>query len=959
MKFPWSHSTLVEILKSDSKHHQKCDKVCEDITSKKVDLSEFVEELGPALTHEEHQIRMKATMLLSNVLAKLPSDFLTTKQLDFLVAFYCDRMKDHHSMIPAILDGISSLAAMKHLPEGAACKLVSSLFLHIPCQSQAKDDRAKYFSIITHLADHKETELKSMGADFVYGVIGTIEGERDPRNLIYLFEYMPQFLRQYPLLHLSEEMFEVFACYFPIDFHPNQNDPEGITRDMLAVKLENCLCGSSEFAVHCITLLLEKLESDLSVAKLDSLRLLIRCAKVFSIADISDHVDDVWKALKLELLPGSGNNEVFQLALDTTKQLVMATQVDAKLGEHLLTNIFMAIMGSLADVASRMFENCVKIALICADASVEAGLFVADKLIPITLSQLQADVLSEQQKGSLIEVLQQIMLICKSKSIFPRMSSDVMTAVQKQFIQILVQEDDSSELKRIALSCVTSIPEVIIDENRFVVYTTVIHVLLSSDDGRLNVEDCLYRFAVQYSTEVTNVIVDKLVAKKYDVVSFSTKRIFHALARLLPLESMREKLLEFFLDLIFKGPDRETIAILALQTLEITLSKEDGKRVAEALNGTHKLIAKLVQQVHIEKLPYSSDYLYAMSTVMRAVMKQLSPAEQKTILSLHLTSMDLTKINDLYLTSGILGYLDETISLEDHFESLVERLTKLAMDSDDENIKTLCQHLLCSLFNRMADDDYHRNVLFKLLNSLRKELKDHNKKVVSILSWISKGLLARGHPLAGEIVEDIADLLDHPSLGHMAAFGFEIISAEFPQLHLPLIKNLFKQKLFVLVMKKLEHKLEHSAESHLRALAQVYEIAPHSVLKMNIEKVGPILMKCMLLTNDKALKSTLKIVLHFLKDEDVFFRDHLQTLVPQLLKLSTYEQSMHVRIDALECLLFTTKYPPFLLLPYKQEVVLGLQTSLDDHKRLVRTAAVAARLQWFLVGTDGASTANE
>lgn len=29
MKFPWSHSTLVEVLKNDSKLHHKCDKVCE------------------------------------------------------------------------------------------------------------------------------------------------------------------------------------------------------------------------------------------------------------------------------------------------------------------------------------------------------------------------------------------------------------------------------------------------------------------------------------------------------------------------------------------------------------------------------------------------------------------------------------------------------------------------------------------------------------------------------------------------------------------------------------------------------------------------------------------------------------------------------------------------------------------------------------------------------------------
>lgn len=214
-------------------------------------------------------------MLLSTILKDLPSDLLNEQQLDFLTTFYCDRMKDHHSVIPAILEGILTLTSMKNFPNGSASKLSSALFLNIPCQSQAKDERAIYFRFISTLAENNQTELKAMGADFVYGVIGAIDGERDPRNLIFLFQYMPQFLQQYPLFHLGEEMFEVFACYFPIDFYPNQNDPDPITRDMLAEKLEACLCGSKDFAEHCVPLLLEKLDSELVVAKLDSLRLLV------------------------------------------------------------------------------------------------------------------------------------------------------------------------------------------------------------------------------------------------------------------------------------------------------------------------------------------------------------------------------------------------------------------------------------------------------------------------------------------------------------------------------------------------------------------------------------------------------------------------------------------------------------------------------------------------------------
>jgi len=114
-----------------------------------------------------------------------------------------------------------------------------------------------------------------MGPDFIYGVINMIDGERDPRNLIFLFQFMPTFIKTFPLGHLSEEMFEVFACYFPIDFYPAQNDPASITRDNLAEYLSDCLCCDKTFTENCINLLLEKLDSDLIIAKMDSLNLLV------------------------------------------------------------------------------------------------------------------------------------------------------------------------------------------------------------------------------------------------------------------------------------------------------------------------------------------------------------------------------------------------------------------------------------------------------------------------------------------------------------------------------------------------------------------------------------------------------------------------------------------------------------------------------------------------------------
>lgn len=125
------------------------------------------------------------------------------------------------------------------------------------------------------------TDMKGLGPDLVYGVISSIEGERDPRNLLFLFNFLPHFLTHIPLGHLTEEMFDVISCYYPIDFHPSPNDPAPVTRQDLASALIPCLCAVPEFAEHCLVLLVEKLDSSLKVAKLDSLMLLVSFFYIF------------------------------------------------------------------------------------------------------------------------------------------------------------------------------------------------------------------------------------------------------------------------------------------------------------------------------------------------------------------------------------------------------------------------------------------------------------------------------------------------------------------------------------------------------------------------------------------------------------------------------------------------------------------------------------------------------
>lgn len=70
-----------------------------------------MEELGPFVTEKDVKIREKGICALSIILFYLPKDFLNEAELGFITSFYCDRLKDHHNIIPVVLKGILSIVS--------------------------------------------------------------------------------------------------------------------------------------------------------------------------------------------------------------------------------------------------------------------------------------------------------------------------------------------------------------------------------------------------------------------------------------------------------------------------------------------------------------------------------------------------------------------------------------------------------------------------------------------------------------------------------------------------------------------------------------------------------------------------------------------------------------------------------------------------------------------------------
>lgn len=70
-------------------------------------------------------------------------------------------------------------------------------------------------------------------------------------------------------------LLQIFGVYFPVDFSAPVEADKPYTRDNLSKLLKKCLLSYKAFAKYAIPLVLEKLDSDFEIAKLDSLEFLV------------------------------------------------------------------------------------------------------------------------------------------------------------------------------------------------------------------------------------------------------------------------------------------------------------------------------------------------------------------------------------------------------------------------------------------------------------------------------------------------------------------------------------------------------------------------------------------------------------------------------------------------------------------------------------------------------------
>lgn len=283
-------------------------------------LTEIVRSLGEFLVSEEAEARLNGLTFLTNTLKSILPSKVNRQATQTLTNFFVAKLDDSDALSPT-LQALVILSKLPHFDDDAAVEVYRAVVENVNMKAHVQAIRHLVYQIIDSLLALHRRALKDMGLDFLNSYTKTIEGEKDPRNLMLLFSMDRIILLEFDVQEVIEELFDVTFCYFPISFRPPPNDPYGITADDLKLALRKCMASSPHFAKTAIPLFLEKFPTSAGPAMKDLMLTMGECLPVYGAVAVDERGKELWECVKTEILYSS-DSTIEASALSALESLV-------------------------------------------------------------------------------------------------------------------------------------------------------------------------------------------------------------------------------------------------------------------------------------------------------------------------------------------------------------------------------------------------------------------------------------------------------------------------------------------------------------------------------------------------------------------------------------------------------------------------------------------------------------
>lgn len=996
-------------------------KIATGLTNKEVSLLAIIRCLGSSFTASDTNRRVEGTALLADALHQIPQDLLTFAEVELLSSFLSDRLCDHNSLQPPALRGLAALSSCCNIPSLVPEQVCRRIFREIQNQSLAQKDRFSVYTIMYNFLTTKLEDLRKMESDFVCGFIQAMDGEKDPQNLRFAFQCAHLIIKTLPLGVYIEEMFEITACYFPIDFQPPPNNPFGVQKEELVMGLRNCLSGSPLFAPFVLPLLSDKMSSDIQDARIDALQTLASVSKVYGAEALTKHLSTeiIFSMLKKEYM--SGVSELQESSLEALTGIVSAfsLQVEEDGSYPSLIPFIDCILKAcpLNYEYENQFTGHCQLLHCTASASTPAGSYVLESTLP-KLLQMYKETTQTNQKGLILSCFHGFILATKSASIAKPMYSPLFKHHEEILTMLISSLSNTSvPLCQTVVRCLDSLLDYhnVLSNANILLITEHILVLLESKDETLRYQ-CITVLSNMSSTSpeiVKENVLPQLYKslKKDEIINKTNESCWRSVVT--TLETLSS---------VCKNPSMTKLVLPEILTWLENLLRDDINQRSEVTELCHevlksivKIVSSICEKEYVSYIDYLNTWLVprllqliiphlldsncsttttaiieCAATILREITTKLDQkktevlCQQIVCLFLHedknafgITLPSDCKFQPLksdspvqqtrlvaFLTAVVCSTLPSVSIFE--LEKLLEQLSNLAiLSKEDEITQTHAAKCCAGLFNKYSHTSPAKECLENLREKLKSKLTNLEKptenlqfQALNLWLWLTKALVMNAHQQANQFVDLILDLFEECEFGESAANGIYLILNEYkdvlsrPQ-HAK-IRLMYRQRFFVEHVQHLSESFHHAKpelkKNYLIAVSHLLTFLPRQVLVSELPPLIPMLVLALMSDECKLQLSTMTTLKTVMDESPLLLAQHVNLIVPRLLKLSKTETSMKVRIASLECLEYLTQLPATTLLPYRREVIRFLEPVLDDKKRLVRKQAVRARGEWYLLG---------
>lgn len=959
--------------------------IVQGIADSSFDLLKLVEALGESLSSSSAPLRLRATDILASVFERLHGVQLTPADVAFLVQFLGQRMKDVATATP-VLRAVHALAFGQNAFLGNEVKVVRSIFAEFQFQSLGQESRMWGFALMSLLLDRYLPALKELGDDFVFGFIQQMDGERDPRNLLVAFAMIPRIIGNFSIDRFVEELFEIVSCYFPITFSAPPGDKKGITRADLILGLRNCLKASPLFAPFTVNLILDKVTSTNEEIKVDCWETLAECAAAYGTAIIPS-LSRISESFRGGLL-ATGDNERIAVR-HALKVIAHAISLSPALSDFIQPCITSALNALLVPDGRIIRAEGANLVVII-ESSIPAAKIVLSQFLNRAFDQFGQDS-SLDFRVQLVSVV--VELLAATIELSKSHPEDNPAAEYKPIILPLftmLANDPQVQFRKLAVSGLaglihagmTTMPELV------AIARQVASMIISDIDKEVRSEALLTAVVIARRTpaivvnQILPMLMDVLVRPADDSVLLTATGVLQAVMTLSVMPDIIAVTIPTFLRLISDLALSETVSedhvsharsaaecilqvvqanlqstvewinVLVLPLLSIIVASQNSMTDDVLLVSSLASIFRNITQVSSVEGQLQLVRLF-MDVFVTGSLSKLSLPQSRSVTMVPLSSQSPQRKMLRLLTSVVCSTSREAFLPED--EALKLSLAVLDIARGDEDPKVVAASGMClgGLVNKMGEVgiDSIVKATLKLLD------ESVTQGIVTALVWLAKALILRAHGSVPLLVSRLFSCFESDA-GTVAADGVFVIMDDCKEVlnkssHAN-IKPLYKQRFFQSNIASIIERYKAVDDArvkglYLLAVAHLLLTVPKQILLIDLPLLLPMLLETLHSSEIKLQVTALNTLYTLTFDAPEIISQHIKTLIASYLRLAKSQDSMKLRICALQSLGILSSLPAATLVPFAKEVIRSLQFSLDDRKRLVREEAVKCRSRWLLV----------